>query len=118
MKRQPQYIIGPCTHCGRENWTRKVPYSLRTQEEYGNDPIHVKGLPIGYEPMEAGCGSSIHEAVKEAIAYCQNYNVIGVGFEFNDKTVLVGPTSDAAAVVDAWWKERYNESQAESFAKR
>jgi hypothetical protein len=78
----------------------------------------VEGLPPGYEPMMAGAGSSIHEAVKEAVEYCQENLFKGVGFDFNGKLVLIDSFSEVNGVVDAWWKARYGESQAESFAKR
>ena len=117
MKRPPEYITERCKCCKREGYTRQVQHSLWTPEEYGH-PVVVEGLPPGYEPMMASAGSSIYDAVKEAIEFCQTYKAHGVGFDFNDKLVLVDPYSDVAVVVKEWWRARYGETQAESFAKR
>src|ERR1019366_436766 len=99
-----------CRCCKRDGWTRQVHYSLYNKEEYGH-PIVVKGLPKGYEPMMASAGSSVYEAVKEAMEYCQKslFKFKGVGFDFNGKTVLVDSLSTEEAVVAEWWKARYGE---------
>lgn len=79
----------------------------------------VKRLPASYEPMYAGCGSTIHAAVKEALDYVDKYSrIAGVGFIFNDELVLVTAYDDADKLVRRWWKAVYKETPEESFAKR
>jgi hypothetical protein len=117
MIRPIKYVTETCRCCNRDGWTRRVQYSLFTEEEYGN-PIVVKGLPRGYTPLMAYAGSSVYDAVKEAIEFCQTYAYRGAGFEFNGKTVVVTSAADADKIAGKWWKDVYGETQAESFAKR
>jgi hypothetical protein len=118
MIRPNRSITTECPMCRRARWTREVRYSLLTEEERGFPITDVKNLPEGFEAMDTSCGASIYETVKEAIEYCKAYKVKGVGFDFNEKTVLVTAKSNSVDVVEKWWKERYGETQAESFAKR
>ena len=117
MKRPDRFQTTVCPTCYRDGWTRRVHRSLLTEEEAGYE-VKIKGLPERYTPMSATCGSNIYAAVKEGIEFCQMYKVDGVGFDFNEKLVLVTATSNADGVTRNWWKQLYGETPEESFAKR
>jgi hypothetical protein len=120
--RPKRFVEETCQRCRRPGWTHEVAFELLTEDEYEKmmrqplDKIH--GLPAGFESMYVGCGSSIRTAVQEAITYCREYNIKGVGFDFNDEPVFVTRTSDADKVYRDWWQRRYKETPEQSFAKR
>lgn len=108
--RPKRFVTETCVRCNRDGWKHEVRYELITQEEYGKligdkYPLpDIPGLPAGFEPASVGVGSSIFRTVEEAIEYCREYKVFGVGFMFNDKPVFVSAKSDAETVARDWWK--------------
>lgn len=120
--RPKRFVVETCQRCRRPGWKHEIAFELLTEDEYEKLMKHplnkIPGLPAGFEPMYVGCGGNIGTAVQEAIAYCCEYGLKGVGFDFNDKPVFVTQTSDANAVYRDWWQRMYKETPEESFAKR
>lgn len=120
-------ITEVCPTCSRDGYKRRIHRNLKTESEYkkafegsvlGGTIERIKGLPDFYEMMYTSCGSSIQSAIEEAKAYCVDYGVPGVAFDFNGKPVLVTALSDVDKVYRAWWQDVYKETPEESFARR
>lgn len=111
-----------CPTCRRPEWIRPIAYSLQTEAEYfqrfGERIEVLPDLPKFFEMMDAGCGSEISKCVREAAEYCADYNVKGVGFEFNGKLVLVTANSNVKDVVNQWYKTVYGKTEEEAFKER
>lgn len=126
MIRPAKQITEICRCCKRDGYTHMVPNSLLTQDEW--DKIFkrkciitpkIENLPNGYEQMGAGGGSpSINDSIQEAKEYCADYNIPGVGFDFNGITVLVTAHSNVNKIYRDWWQKAHHETPEQSAAKR
>ena len=120
MIRSKRYVTETCSHCKRPGWKHENRYSLRTEEEqmslFGKAATD-KSAPEGAENLWVGCGSSIHETVKEAKELALTMKKT-MAFMFNEFLVVVKEDSDVDKVVAKWWMEIYGETQEETFKRR
>lgn len=113
IKRPPNIVTETCVRCRRPDWTHRVPFAFWTEVEWGK-PIEVEGMPSGLEPLLVGAGASIYDAIEEAINYCREYNVPGVGFIANGQLVVLNGESEKFAVAHKWFIECYGRDPEES----
>jgi hypothetical protein len=77
----------------------------------------IPGAPVG-AIMAMVCGAaSIFEATHEAHDIAVRW-ALPVAFDFNGLLVVVRSTDVPAHVANAWWLERYGETQEQSAARR
>jgi hypothetical protein len=113
MKRSPKTITSDCHTCRRPDWTRKIDYSLETEEEAGKKFV-VEGAPSNAELVRAHLGAEASTAIVEAIGIAKVVRR-PVAFFFNCTLVVVYRDSKPEDVYSSWYTARYGKTPEAAF---